>query len=478
MKRWMPRSLVGRLALWAVVLLALSVPVFWAIFSIAVERVSREVVDTRLVELGNQLRGYWASTAAAGARDGDTGPVRTPAALGGGDIGWVWQISVNGKLFDRSELLELTDTTLTGTVKAPRPGFSVHTANLATGELRLAERIVDEVPPALTGDRTDTTATTVRVHYITGIAIDRYDALVEDHAARLRDLAILAAIPVSLSLFGMLLAIIVAIRRSLARVTDAMHAYEQGDTGHIAGTFPSELQVLVDRMNQLLRQNMKLVERTRKYVTKIAHDINHPLAVMKNGLKGAGGTEGTIDADLLGRQVDRMVGLVERYSSLARAIGPEGQTGTRTDIAELLADTAESFAILYRRTPLTISHDCPAGLHFPVPRHDLEAMLSNLVSNAHKYADSRARLTAGLEEDGSLVITVEDDGPGIAADERQKALNWGRRLDEAPPGTGFGLSIVRDIADLYGGDIRLGTSGLGGLKVDIILPPRGGGDIL
>ena len=154
MKRWMPRSLIGRLALWAVVLLALSVPLFWAIFAIAVEGVSREVVDTRLVEFGNQLRGYWVSSAAAGARDEDAaGPARLPAALGGGDIEWVWQISVDGKVFDRSELLQLTDATLAGAVKAPLPGFTLRTANLATGELRLAERIVEEVPPYLAGDR-------------------------------------------------------------------------------------------------------------------------------------------------------------------------------------------------------------------------------------------------------------------------------------------------------------------------------------
>lgn len=472
MKRWMPRSLVGRLALWAVVLLAVSVPLFWAIFSAAVERVSREVVDTRLVEFGNQLRGYWVSTAAAGARDEDAaGPARFPAAPGGGDIEWVWQISVDGTVFGRSELLQLTDATLTGAANTPLPNFTLRTATLATGELRLAERIVEEVPPYLSGDRPNADDTTVRVHYMAGVAIDRYDALVEDHAARLRDLAILVAIPVSLSLFGMLAIIIVATRRNLSLVTDAMHAYEKGDTSRIEGTFPSELQTLVDRMNQLLRQNMKLVERTRKYVTKIAHDINHPLAIMKNGLKGDGGS---IDTDLLGRQVDRMVGLVERYSSLARAIGPEGQTGSRTDIAELLADTAESFSILYRRTPLAIDHHCPAGLSFPIPRHDLEAMISNLVSNAHKYAESQARLTAVPGQDGGLVIMVEDDGPGIATDEREKALNWGRRLDEAPPGTGFGLSIVRDIADLYGGDIRLGKSDLGGLKAEVVLPPRGG----
>ncbi len=468
MTSWLPRSLVGRLAVWATVLLAVSVPVFWAIFSAAVEGVSREVVDTRLLEFGNQLRGYWVSAASTAETELPEGSQQIPPSLGGGDVEWVWQISVDGKVFRRSELLQLTDTTLVGAVQSPQPAFQLRTANLATGELRLAERMVAEIPPFMTGDRPVDGEPTVRVHYIAGVAIDRYNALVEDHAARLRDLAILVAIPVSLSLFGMLVVIIIATRRNLSQVTDAMHAYEQGETAEIDGVFPSELQSLVDRMNQLLRQNMKLVERTRKYVTKIAHDINHPLAIMKNGLTDP------VDTGLLNRQLDRMVGLVERYSSLARAIGPEGQIGSRIDVADLLRDTAESFSILYRRTPLTIRHACPDGLTFPVPRHDLEAMLSNLVSNAHKYAESEVSVSAALDGQGRLMLTVEDDGPGIAPDEREKALNWGKRLDEAPPGTGFGLSIVRDIADLYGGDIELGKSELGGLKATIALPARGG----
>lgn len=77
---------------------------------------------------------------------------------------------------------------------------------------------------------------------------------------------------------------------------------------------------------------------------------------------------------------------------------------------------------------------------------------------------------AAVTHDGNLIVSVEDDGPGIAEDEREKALNWGKRLDEAAPGTGFGLSIVTDIADLYEGQLQLGDSEIGGLKVDIIIP--------
>ena len=449
-------SLVRRLVVWAFVLFAISLPIFWSIFAAAVSRVSQDVVDTRILEFGDQIRGFWASTAAAGSNQTTSNPI-----LAGLDIEWIWQISVGDETFQSSPLLALNQSKLKPTITEPTPAFTLKTVDTTIGTIRLAERIVNEIPPAQ--DLRATARQTVRVHYMVGVAIDRYQDQVEQHAARLRNLAIIGAIPASLSLFGLLVIIIFAIRRNLDRAKTAMRRYESGETELIEGEFPSEIQNLIHAMNGLLRQNAKLIERTRKYVSKIAHDINHPLAIIKNSLAGE------TDKGLIGRQVDRMAGLVDRYSSLARAIGPEGQAGAQTRLAEMITDVAEGFSILYRRTPLAFEEDCPPELTVRIPRHDLEAMVSNLVSNAHKYAESRARISARLEK-GDLVISVEDDGPGIPEEERAQALNWGQRLDEAPPGAGFGLSIVYDIADMYDGRVQLAQSDLGGLRAEIVLP--------
>lgn len=464
MRLW-PDTLVARLVLWALLLVAISVPVFWLFFTVAVDRISVQVVDARILELANQVRGYRASAEAFRARD--DGPVGRPPRLviGGADADWVWQISVDGQITERAELLEIARTELPAEAAPASADFQIADFDTGLGSMRIAGRTVDEVPP-FSGD--GTTAETVPVQYFAGITLARYNARVEELAARLRQLALLAAIPVSLALLGMLGFIILALRHQLGRLGSAMQRYESAETDGIEGQFPAEIQRLVDRMNGMLRQNMRLVERTRNYVSKIAHDINHPLTVLKNGLKG------DIDVDLMNRQVDRMTGLVDRYSSLARAIGPDGQPARKTDIEHLLQDVVESFAILYRRTPLEIDYDCPTGLQVAIPKHDLEAMLSNLVSNAHKFADARVHVSA-IPTDEGLRLTVEDDGPGISEAMRSAAFNWGKRLDEAPPGTGFGLSIVRDIADLYEGSVTLGESAdFGGLRVNIDLPVRAG----
>jgi len=171
----------------------------------------------------------------------------------------------------------------------------------------------------------------------------------------------------------------------------------------------------------------------------------------------------------LNRQIDKIAGLVDRYSSLARAVGPEGENRQRTNIASSLQDTADGFSILYRRSPLTIECNVEEGLSFVISKYDLEAIISNLVSNAHKFSNSLILISAQIHE-GALKIKVEDDGPGIPEDQLKLVLNWGTRLDHAPPGTGFGLSIVHDMVDLYNGAIELAPSKLGGLSATITLP--------
>ncbi len=453
----LPPSLVGRLTLWAVLLLCAVIALFWILFDVAADEVSREIVDTRLVQFGDQIRGYRASRVAEGAVPAPDRPAspRPSSAPGSQDIGWIWQISEGDRVVDRSQLLRLTGTVIAAAVKTNTGEFVFGNRVTPIGPMRIAERLVDEGASG---------SAPVTVHYLVGIAAEQYSDDVAQHASRLRRLFLLALIPVSVAALGMLAVILLALRRDLGRLAAAIGRYEAADTQQIEGRFPQELQRLADRVNGLLQQNAMLIDRTRKYVSKIAHDINHPLAILRNGLD-----DERSDASLLRRQVDRMAGLVDRYASLARAIGPDSQIQRRTDVSSLLRDVAEGFAIVYRRNPLEIECECEDGLTFPVARHDLEAIVSNLVSNAHKFAESRVEIGA-VRIAGGLRVWVADDGPGISPELRETALNWGRRLDEAPPGTGFGLSIVSDIVAMYSGDLRLLEANLGGLRVEVELP--------
>ena len=98
-------------------------------------------------------------------------------------------------------------------------------------------------------------------------------------------------------------------------------------------------------------------------------------------------------------------------------------------------------------------------------------MLGNLLDNACKWAKSHVAVEAS-EDDGAFVIIVDDDGPGIAPSMRERVLQRGVRADEAAPGSGFGLAIVRDLAELYAGSISLETAPMGGLRARLRLPTR------
>jgi signal transduction histidine kinase len=97
-------------------------------------------------------------------------------------------------------------------------------------------------------------------------------------------------------------------------------------------------------------------------------------------------------------------------------------------------------------------------------------MIGNLADNACKWAATRVSVPAREQGAGTVAVEVEDDGPGLAAGVAEAVLERGRRLDEAVPGSGLGLTIVRELAALHGGRLELGRSAWGGLRATLSLP--------
>ena len=115
------------------------------------------------------------------------------------------------------------------------------------------------------------------------------------------------------------------------------------------------------------------------------------------------------------------------------------------------------------------SSDIPEGAVIALDAGDLDELAGNLLDNARKWATAKVAVSASVG-DRETRLTIEDDGPGIPADEIPQVLARGGRLDEAAPGSGLGLSIVTDILDLYDGRVEMSASALGGLAVHVIVP--------
>ena len=125
---------------------------------------------------------------------------------------------------------------------------------------------------------------------------------------------------------------------------------------------------------------------------------------------------------------------------------------------------------IYRDKDMTIDKSGETGLIFRGHPRDLEDMAGNLMDNAAKWTTSRIDVSIRKIEEGLCLISIADDGPGLTTDEIETAIKRGARLDEATPGSGLGLSIVKDLADAYKGSLTFSRSDAGGLKAELRLP--------
>jgi len=133
----------------------------------------------------------------------------------------------------------------------------------------------------------------------------------------------------------------------------------------------------------------------------------------------------------------------------------------------------DALAKVYSGKPVRVSAELDEGAVFPGERDDLMEVLGNLLDNAFKFCNTEVRIRAEREGSGgiaSLLVAVEDDGPGLAGRERERLLGRGVRGSGDGPGQGIGLAVVSDIAEALGGSVSLADSALGGAKIEVRIP--------
>ena len=273
--------------------------------------------------------------------------------------------------------------------------------------------------------------------------------------------------------FGIVLAVgvIVQVRIGLAPVfamRDAVAEVREGRSERVEGDFPVELQPLGEELNSLLVHSREVVERARTHVGNLAHALKTPIAVLLNESE----TSDTELAGLVRRQTQTMSRQVDHHLRRARAAAHAKAIGARCDVGAVVEDMARTLNKIYGRQNKEVSASYEAGLEFRGERQDLEEMVGNLSDNACKWAKSRVWISAGAMDGGQVFLRVDDDGPGMDAEQRQMALQRGVRLDEEAPGSGLGLSIVVVLAGIYGGELKLAESDHGGLRAELRLPGR------
>jgi len=265
----------------------------------------------------------------------------------------------------------------------------------------------------------------------------------------------------------LLIVAIIFLRKQIKPILQLAEAAQSFDAGRGIGSFEPRGATEVRRAAQAFVAMKDRIERHAEQRTAmlagISHDIRTILTRFKLELALIG--EGP-KVDLLREDVSEMQRMLEGYMAFVKGDG--GERPVRTDLSELLESVRDSMA----RTGRQVSLACEPGLSAQVKPVAFKRCIANVVANATRFA-SRVDLTAA-RSGGNVIITVDDDGPGIPEAEREAVFRPFVRLDNArnqdEGGTGLGLAIARDIVLGHGGDIMLADSGLGGLRVFISLP--------
>ena len=286
-------------------------------------------------------------------------------------------------------------------------------------------------------------------------------------------------------LFGWFLGLLLLLSGSLAvllrwalrpvrQIESEIIEVEAGARAALSSGQPRELRGLAANMNALLASERRRVERYRNTFGNLAHSLKTPLAVIRSAL--GGDTDAARRGSLINQQVDRMDAIVQHQLKRAAASGGTVVGQAAVDVGPLLAELRTAMSKVYGHKDLLIEIASRNDARFSGDRGDLIELLGNLLDNACKWCRGHVRVSASrsLDEMGRprLQLTVEDDGAGIAIEDRKRILERGARADEQVDGQGLGLAMVREIVELYGGMLEIVDSALGGARIVVALPGR------
>lgn len=258
--------------------------------------------------------------------------------------------------------------------------------------------------------------------------------------------------------------------KPLRQAAQQLRAIEAGEQTELGGPYPRELRPLTDNLNALLRRSQRQLERYRQALGNLAHSLKTPLAVLRNGLEQP---SPPTQLDELRRQVDGMNQTIAYQLQRAAAAGP--LTLAKPLALEPLARRVlASLAKVYADKALQLEARVEPALVIHGDEGDLMEILGNLGDNACKWAKRQVLLRAYGETaplGRMTVLEIHDDGPGVPAEHVPVILRRGGRLDPTVAGQGIGLAVVRDLVEeVYGGELDIGRSYLGGARVRVRLP--------
>lgn len=256
--------------------------------------------------------------------------------------------------------------------------------------------------------------------------------------------------------------------RPLGRLRRALTEVRGGRVERLPDDLPHEVAPLVQDLNAMIGSNSEMLRRARTQAGTLAHSLKTSLAVLLDEAQQLKATGQSDSAAIVEAQCLKMQRQIDYEMARARAAA-RGTLGLACAVKETMADVVSALAQLNRRRGIEIQLDAPEDLTVACDPQDFSEIIGNLADNAAKWARSTVRLSAGLSG-GLVILSIEDDGPGIPEKDRETVFTLGARLDESTAGFGLGLAVTRELVTHYGGRVWIETSPLGGARARVELP--------
>ncbi|MEL7448226.1 MAG: ATP-binding protein [Pseudomonadota bacterium] len=306
--------------------------------------------------------------------------------------------------------------------------------------------------------------------YTFSVAEDEESFLAQVRDFRARLLTLFGAL--TLLMIVILAVILRWVLSPLRRLSREVDDIEAGRRSELGSGYPRELEGLTENANRLIHMEIQRINHYRNTLGNLAHSLKTPLAVIRNSLLPLPSES----AGSIGEQVDRMNSIVRYQLQRAAAFGGATLGRDPIQVDRMARMVKESLDKVYADKHPECQLELDPDARFFGDEGDLTEVLGNLMDNAYKYSESRTAVTATSRESEKhtrpgLSIRIEDDGPGIAADDVRRVLSRGVRADEQVDGHGIGLAVVRDIVKMYGGRLEVSGSGLGGACIDVTFEP-------
>lgn len=261
-----------------------------------------------------------------------------------------------------------------------------------------------------------------------------------------------------------------AIRSQLAEIMDGDLSRRVPEPGS-----RDEIARLASTTNATLAALEESAERQRRFIADAAHELRSPIASLRTQLEVAQAHPSLLELDGLIGDTIRLEHLAADLLLLARLDAGEQPRSDRVDVTALVREELEHRVGDRVAVEIAVPEQAVAVTG---SRTQLARVLGNLVDNAQRHAASIVRVAVDRDDEGRVVLSVTDDGPGVPHADRDRIFQRFVRLDDARTrdegGAGLGLAIVRDVVERHAGTIRVTDGASGGAHFVVMLPAGGG----